>query len=371
MTEIKRFSGRILSGIFLMMLFHLNGQTNSYLKKKVTLPETKMTLQAAFKAISSQTGCVFSYDPTRISDNQIVSVSVNSKDLNSALLEILPKDVQYSLKGKYIVLKKVLIKTPTKTSTQKTKQAVPESKKESRISENPNLERLVLPPLERSVSTVTVQEAPVETVPRTDTLLSVLDTLQAANTVIVAESLNDTAVNDTSVKIPENDSLLPVKSTFGNFLRKNYYLKTAVSANNQLAALSVQAGLSDFYGILSIGSDYNDSYLLGVGAGANFDVNNRLAISIDALYNSLIAGKSYELQVRASNTQIIPALNYSITKSICIFAGPTINLIKSTYVSSVSTTDLGLLVGIGYSAGLKIDLKNLFSPQKKNNNELN
>lgn len=359
MVVMNKGTEKILLVIFLMVAISLHGQ--NYLNKKVTLPEEKITLKTAFKLISSQTGCVFSYDPTRIPDNQPIKVSVKSLDLNAALLEVLPKDVQFSLKGKYIVLKKTILKETSKLTLQKTRSKeseVKDTKKESRISKNPELERLVLPPLQGSISNTTIEENPVLPIQQQDSVSIVrLDNIPVKDTVSVIGQ------KDTIPKT-QSESLKPdtlkTNSGFGDFLKENYYLKGALLATNQLAGLSAQVGLSNVYAILSAGSDYNSSYLLGLGAGIHLPATKRLAVDIEMLYNSLIAGKSYELQVRASNTQIIPALNYSFTKNIAVFVGPTINLIKSSYVSPVSTTDLGLLVGIGYSFGIKIDLKSLF-----------
>ncbi len=360
---MSKWTEKILLAIFLLVAFGLHGQ--NYLNKKVTLPEEKIALKAAFKLISSQTGCVFSYDPTRIPDNQLIHVSVKSLDLNAALLQILPKDVQYSLKGKYIVLKKIILKKPSTSTSQKTKLLDPgasETKKESRISKNPELERLVLPPLQNSISNTIIEETPVEPNQKPDSII-----VAGLDTISVKDSISLAVVKDTVAKIqpesPKSDTTV-TRIGFGDFLKKNYYLKGAVLATNQLAGLSIQAGLSNVYAILSVGSDYNSSYLIGLGAGIHLPATKRLSVDVDMLYNSLIAGKSYELQVRASNTQIIPALNFSFTKSIAAFVGPTINLIKSSYVSPVSTTDLGLFVGIGYSFGIKVNLKSLFSKEK-------
>ena len=160
------------------------------------------------------------------------------------------------------------------------------------------------------------------------------------------------------------DSSLITKPDFDNFIKKNGFLEMWLTFNKKISAISVRTGLYNVYSILSIGSDNFKSYLLGVGVGVNIKINNHFGFNFDLLRNSLVAGKSYLLEVRASNTQFTSVLNYTFGGSYKVFAGPTLNLIKSSYVSSISTTDLGLLAAIGLSVGVKVDLKYLIIRKK-------
>lgn len=363
----------LLLFVGILSVWMLSGQ-NAVLNKKVNLPAGKVMLKTALHAISSQTGCVFSYDPTKVIDKQIINISNNGAlSLRSALSEVLPKDIRFTQNGKYIVLQEVdhnpVVKSETTTNkAPKLPKSFPANTKgKGTINKDPALERLVLPPLINNteiIATVrTVDQLPNR---ETDSIVSVQDTVTAEKkeTSIPVPIVEDTV----SIKQTVADGILKTdtdkirKPGFGPFIRKNGYLESGISINNQLAALFIHAGLYNVYGIVSIGSDYNDSYLLGIGAGACIKINAHFSLNFDFLQNSVIAGKSYLLQVKASNTQIIPVLNFSYD-SFKVFAGPTLNLIKSSYVSSISTTDLGLLVGIGYSAGIKIDLMKLLSKQ--------
>ncbi len=344
----------VLFQLFLLPLFYLNGQ-NAILNKTVTLPTGQIKLKTALNSICTQTGCVFSYDPTKISDKQIITIkSKSQKSLNSALLEILPKNTEFRINGKYIVLKlaeEKIIKNPTIKTT-------------STISKKPELERLVLPPLQNSSSKTVSQEIQISPDITSDSTSIKKEVIPINDTLIAVRKDSIIPEKSIQISVQPKDSTKNSTSKFRDFLTKNGLLQAALSANNQLASFSVQAGLYNIYAIISIGSDYNNSYLLGYGVGIKLYIDTHFSASIDLLQNSLIAGKSYLLQVRASNTQFVPVLNYSIGKTFKVFAGPTINLIQSSYVSSISTTDLGLLVGIGYSLGIKIDLKNLISGKK-------
>lgn len=353
MTNLTRMT---LLWILLLLVFLVNGQ-NNITNKKIILPTGSITLKSALNAISTQTGCIFSYDPTKISDNQSIKItSKTNLSLDATLNEILPKNVQYKLNGKYIVLQRVSVSSSLTSKTKQEKASIQNTKLDGKINKSATLERLVLPPLvDTTISQLDQQKA--------DSVVIIENSnpIEPKDTILVTTVIEDTLSNrlDLAPEIQKIDSTKISKSGFGNFIKKNGFLVMGISFNNQLAALSVRAGLSNIYSIVSIGSDYNDSYLLGVGVGVNIKIDKYFSVNFDLLQNSLIAGKSYLLQVRASNTQFIPVLNYSIGSSFKIFAGPSINLIKSSYVSTISTTDLGLLVGIGYSVGVKVDLKNL------------
>ncbi len=357
--RMSRLIRVVLFQLFLLPLFYLNGQ-NAILNKTVTLQVGQSSLKTVLNSMSTQTGCVFSYDPTKISDKQIIThTGKSSMTLNAALLEILPKNTQFLVNGKYIVLKLTEVK---KTPEKKLKSAT--LKEISTISKKPEFERLVLPPLQNSTSNPSTQEIQITPDITSDSISIKEEIIPIKDTLIAVQKDSIIPEKSIQISVQPKDSTKTSTSKFGDFLNRKGFLQAALSANNQLASFSVQAGLYNVYAILSFGSDYNDSYLFGYGVGINLKIDTHFSASIDLLQNSLIAGKSYLLQVRASNTQFVPVINYSIGKTFKFFAGPTINLIQSSYVSSLSTTNLGLLVGIGYSVGIKMDLKNLISGKK-------
>ncbi|MDO9152566.1 MAG: hypothetical protein Q7U47_02460 [Paludibacter sp.] len=116
--------------VFVLFPILLNGQ-NNYHDKMVVFPAGQISLQSALKILSDQTGCVFSYDPTKIIDKQVLSVSkYNNLTLGTALQIILPKSINFKFNGKYVVLQKTdLIEAKTikknvvKKSSVKTKKA--------------------------------------------------------------------------------------------------------------------------------------------------------------------------------------------------------------------------------------------------------
>lgn len=355
--------------ILILSTIMLRGQ-NASLNKLISMKSGKITFKEALILISNQTGCVFSYDPIKIDDKHLITISeIHSQNLRSVLKTILPKNIQYKLNGKYIVLILKEIKNSDKTVSREIKQTqniktFPEDKKtEGRIDKNPELERLVLPSL-KDGTTLSINSQPVQTaiIQPKDSISAIEKSDSIIKPVLAIDTIvkNQSSQNQSSI----NDSTKIEKSGFRNFIKKTGFLETGFSLNKQLSSLSVRIGVNYLYSIFSISSDHNKSYLMGFGIGSNFNLNKHLDLNIDLVRSTLIAGKSYLLDVRASNTQLVPLLNYKIGPFFKISAGPTFNIIKSSYISSISTTDLGVLVGIGYSLGFKIDLKNLLA---KNN----
>lgn len=372
-----KFIRSILICSFSLSALSLNGQ-NSCLDKMVSLPKGQMTLKVALKTLSEQTGCVFSYDPVKFADKQLINlISKESLSLRLTLQKILPKEVQFKMHGKYIVLhvtgKSVANKeTTVKISTKQSSDPGLNTKGNGLINKNPILERLVLPPVSLLPDTVLVTH-PVDTiqkleiVPVRNTLdKSVLQKDSASIVPVMPDedtmpgSANEIIIKDIQSRLSNPvDSSAIAKPDFTRFIKKNGFLEMGLTFNKKISAISVRTGLYNVYSILSIGSDNFKSYLLGVGVGVNIKIDSHFGFNFDLLRNSLIAGKSYLLDVRASNTQFTSVLNYTFGGSYMVFAGPTLNLIRSSYVSSISTTDLGVLAAVGLSVGVKVDLKNL------------
>jgi len=372
MSRINLLNRFLLLCVCLISAITLEGQ-NAWLNKKVILPGGQVILKTALKSISSQTGCVFSYDPTRMEDKQLIYISAKgSLSLRDALTEVLPKNILFKMNGKYIVLQikeskgVVDAKAPVIKQPKQNKQTIHKDKGRGTIDKDLTLERLVLPPIETNTdagfvaqSGESIIQQPADSIGFTQNIIPE----QKTDSNLLIPVKTDTVLKETlfSNVIPQTDTVKIVSSGFSNFVAKNGYLEMAMSLNKQLGAVSIRPGLYNVYAILSIGSDYNKSYLFGIGAGIHFKIDTHFSLNFDFLRNALIAGKSYLLEVRASNTQILPMLNYSLGTSYKIFAGPTVNLINSSYINTISSTNLGTIVGIGFSLGVKVNLKSILS----------
>jgi len=372
MSRIIRLNRYFLMCVCIISAITLKGQ-NAYLNKKVNLPFGQVMLKTALKSINSQTGCVFSYDPTKMVDKQLINISIKgSLSLRAALSEVLPKNIRYKMNGKYIVLQvlesKAILnaKAPVIKPLKQNKPLNLNAKGRGTIDKDLTLERLVLPPIQSNTNDgFVVLTADSLMKPLTDSvgLTQNIIPVQKADSNLLVPVIADTVLKEPvlAAEIPKADTLKIAPSGSRKFVARNGYLEMAVSLSKQLGAVSIRPGLYNIYAILSIGSDYNKSYLFGIGAGVHIKIDPHFSLNFDLLRNAIIAGKSYVLAVRASNTQILPMLNYSLGTSYRIFAGPTVNLINSSYINSISTTNLGAIVGIGFSLGIKIDLKSVFS----------
>ena len=282
----------------------LNGQ-NSYIYKTVNLAVGQIKLKDALKIVSSQTGCVFSYDATKINGNQEIIISENYMlSLQKTLQKILPEDIHYNLMGKYVILHKFSEKRLTS----------------SLLSPKP---------------------------------LSAIQSIESINP-------------DRSLKL---DTLLPfiyVTDTLKNHsLKSKDIFELEVAENNHLATISTHIGKNHIYSIFSMGYDYYGSYHLGVGAGLNLKIAKHIGANIDLTEYALVAGKSIKYDTRAYTTQLCPALYYSIGQRMKIVAGPSVYLINSKLVTGSSTSDLGKFIGYSATLGVRIDLKNTLKNKAK------
>lgn len=284
---------------FILLLFPimLNGQ-NNYLYKTVILPAGHIKLKAALKILSNQTGCVFSYDATKINDNQEINVSESNKlSLHKTLQWILPKDIHYNLMGKYVILHKFFEKKLT--------------------------DSLLLP---KPVSVL----LPVGNINPSTTIE--LDTLPQ---FVITSNIS------TNIK-PKSKSIFELE----------------LAGNDHLTTISTHVGRNNIYSIASMGYDYYGSYHLGIGAGSNLKITKHIGAEINLTQYALAAGKSVKYDIKAYTTQLCPVVYYIIGKSMKIFAGPSVYLIKSELLTGSTVTDLGRFIGYNTTFGVSINLRN-------------
>lgn len=341
---------RRLVSIFLIFPIFLNGQ-NTYLDKKVIIQKGKFTLKAALKNLSNQTGCVFSYDPTKIIDKQEITISSKkSLTLQSSLQKILPKQIQFKLNGKYVVLQKIAAATipvnenPVKNQLQQHKINPPSAKLENKTYN-------LTPTLAKNTNDSSIPEIKIDTVSKQIVIASSHpESLVRKDTASVQKDIEKESLN--SAQPIQNIKSDTIKTMVAKFNPPKKILELELAANNHLAIVSTHIGVKNLYGIISLGSDYYQSYHMGIGVGTNFQLYKRLGMNIDLTQFALAAGKSRKVNIKAYTTQISPELNYSIGNRVKIFIGTSAYVIKSKYSKGTSTTDLGRYVGVSGIAGI-------------------
>jgi hypothetical protein len=346
-------------------IIHLSYAKSSILDKIVILPTGQISLKLTLKSLSNQTGCVFSYNPTKISENTILTFSTkNTLTLNNALKQILPKTIQFKVNGKYIVLQKQELESKNKIFSVSEKQKAlknPIPKFESLIDKDPKIVRLVIPSVvsDNNNSVINQKDSMVYITPSNanDVVELKLDSVLADKT-----SSDSVEIKNKSI-VTKNDTILA--SSFSQFIKKNAILVIELSSNTPLTSLSLQTGLYGIYSIISIASDYNKSYRFGIGAGANVKINNHFGINLNFVRHSLVAGKSYELGVRGALIHFDPVIHYSIRNEFNFFIGPSFYMSESSYVDPITTTDLGNSYGVGAIIGLKVDIISFFTNNKQ------
>jgi hypothetical protein len=319
-----------------------------YSGKTVHISAGQIVMNKLLKNISTQTACVFSYDPVMINDKQIIVVpAVLNCRLDAALQKLLPKNIQFRFRDKFIVLQRV--STIMKD--------VPEKKAVTSVIEKSVVEPVkkepVVPIDSAKLKPVVVDSKPVV---HPDPIVEV----KQADTVAVV-SQPASAVAAIPVLLPPDKPLSNQDNRgFGQFIKNHGIFEIEMAAYSKQLAGAVHLGLYGFYAILSIGTNADKARSSGVGVGAAFKVHKRFGLSLDVLRLNLLSGQTYDLGVRTVITQFRPEINYYLSSSVKLFAGPTFNMLNSTYVNSIKTYDLGSIFYYGGIVGVKVDLNYLF-----------
>lgn len=333
--------------ILISILFFVSFQlliASGYLDKKVTIPSGKSTLKQVFKQLSDQTGCSFSYNPLVLHDNRPITVEgISNIKLSAALRKILPSGFTFLQNDKYIVLQKQVEKKVTKPNNKKV---------DSKIDKDLKKVALVIPVVDEELMLENYQYVK-------DSIAFILPSEPTG--VTINKSSFKKTVNDNFYKNDiDSAEIRRIKTEY--FLRKNIHLQAGISSSSPLSSAVLQAGAFGVYGILSVSTDYNNSYRMGYGIGYNYEFENNMGLNINAERSILFAGESYDLGVRATISRFDPLLTYRISRDFELFIGPSFYLSESNYVNA--NTDLGKTYGFGALIGVKIDFISLLLAKK-------
>ncbi|ADQ80296.1 hypothetical protein Palpr_2160 [Paludibacter propionicigenes WB4] len=333
---MTKLISRLIICILLLFPARLVAQ-NSYANKIVSFPAGHSTLKVALNTLSRQTGCVFSYDPTKINDKQEFTFpQLNKQPLKTALQKLLPKPIKFKFTGKYVVLLKpdaAKIDPPVKTPALSVHTVPVNTKTEFKIAESFTIIAATdtIQPIKETSTAYTVNP-PADPIP--------LETSPTVETPVAQTIQKITTATPDTVKSKTTSSIIDL----------------GFAANKHLSGFFAHIGVNQLYAIISTGSDYHKSYHLGLGAGVKFQFTKHWGINIDLIQYALVRGKSYKVNVRAATTELTPMLDFAVVPRLKLFAGPSFYLIKSRYLNGNPTGSLGKYVGYSALLGLKIDL---------------
>ena len=344
---MTKFTRHFIAIFFLIAPFSLFGKS-AYSGKTVHISAGQVAMSKLLKNISTQTACVFSYDPLMINDKQIIIVPTGLNcSLNSALQKLLPKNIQFRFRDKFIVLQRV--STVVKEISEK--KAVASVSVKS-IVEPTKHEPIVVIDSARLKPVVTETKPIIHPDPIVE---------QSKPDTVAVVTLPESAVTESPVLLSKKKPLIFSNSLgFGQFIYNNGILEVEMSAYSKQLAGAVHLGFYGFYAILLIGTKADKAKSSGVGIGAAFKVHKHVGLNLDVLRLNLLSGQTYDLGVRTVITQFRPEINYYLGSSVKLFAGPTFNMLNSTYVNSIKTYNLGKIFYYGGIVGVKVDLNHLF-----------
>jgi hypothetical protein len=404
---------RIICSIIILSLacsFTSKGQVN-LLDKMVQLPKGKITLKAALTILEKQNGCIFSYDPTKIEDKQILNINAStSQTLSVTLKQILPIQIKYKQTGKYIVLQKntkgqaslldanlkplslsqqeKILSTTIKIK-HKADMSTPgdylmprpiENKPDSTINKNNPLSAFTI-----NVDSFSTQASKNYAYPSSNLLSNEQNKELGA---VVSNSLTTIVKTDTLAKlqntITKKDTVnTQTKNSFSDFLKNKGVLDLELALNSRLATLSLHAGLYGVYTILSYTKVNNNNTRTGLGIGSHFKIWKNVGTSVELLSNTINNSIAEKIGVNSTLTQLSTELSYTFSNRYKFFIRPNIYIFKSIYTRKateiikaedkkgvikiedpIKVEDTKIVLsrntGIGGVIGISIDLNKLF-----------
>lgn len=345
--------------IALACSFTSKGQVN-LLDKMVQLPKGKITLKAALTSLEKQSTCIFSYDPTKIEDKQVLNINTSTpQSLSATLKQILPIQIKYKQTGKYIVLQKntkgqaslldtnlkplslnqqekilstsikIKHKADMSTPDDYLKPRPIENKSDSALNTNNPLSAFTI-----SVDSFSTQASKNYAYPSSNLLAK----KQNKELATVSSSLTTIAKTDTLAKlqntITKRDTVnTQTKNSFSDFLKNKGVLDLELALNSRLATLSVHAGLYGVYTILSYTKVNNNNTRTGLGIGSHFKIWKNVGAGVELLSNTINNSIAKSIGINSTITQLSTELNYTFSNSYKLFLRPNIYVLKSIYTS--------------------------------------
>ncbi len=332
---------RIICFIIILSLacsFTSKGQVN-LLDKMVQLPKGKITLKAALTILEKQNACIFSYDPTKIDDKQVLNINTNTpQSLSATLKQILPIQIKYKQTGKYIVLQKntkgqaslldanlkplslnqqekilstsikIKHKADMSTPDDYLKPRLIENKADSALNTNNPLSAFTI-----NVDSFSTQKSKNYAYPSSNLLANEQNKELGA---VVSNSLTTIVKTDTLAKlqntITKKDTVnTQTKNSFSDFLKNKGVLDLELALNSRLATLSLHAGLYGVYTILSYTKVNNNNTRTGLGIGSHFKIWKNVGAGVELLSNTINNSIAKSIGINSTITQLSTELLYN------------------------------------------------------------
>ena len=346
------------------------------IKQPITIAASKTSMKQLLNNLSKQSGCVFSYDPSKINDKQILSIkSYTNQKLILILQNELPSYIQLKVHGKYIVLQKKseldlklkAYNSPTLLSKQSSTLAEYDfvSKSSDTLPDSTSFSTIPVKPIMALTSDTSIQnqaksELPLELKLITDSITTKTnqDTLQKrkADTTILVTSQTKTEI---------------ISKKLENPFYKKFNFQIDVVSFNSMGGLSISLGVKRLYGIVTASGISNQYNCIGLGVGTNIPLNQKFGIGLIAMRHKLNGGRSFDLGIRGTIGQFATNVSYSFNNTFSLYGGPSLILLKTNYYRKSITPngkdtyfELSRKLELGIILGVKVDISSLFYPKR-------
>ena len=328
----------ILLSVFLFLNSAMAFAASDFSQKTIKLTAGKYQFQQLFEIISKQSSCVFSYDPKIIDASQKISIKQNyNASITDILNRYLPKNINFKFIDKYILLLKA-----------------PKAKEVIKIENPPK--PAVAPVVLDTISPIVM--APTI---KSDTLVElVLDTLalvektQQFDTTNIAAPISTPTLVEKELNATQEIVLPPSLPTVG--FSQNALIEFEISQDLKQFSTTFHAGISALYGIVSLSLQAQKVRARGLGLGTAVYLSKRSGVNLEFLSQRIVSGQTYDLGVKVQINQFRTEFNYAVSPNFKLFAGPTFSILKSTYVISETSYDLGNVFSYGAIIGFKFNI---------------
>jgi hypothetical protein len=321
----------------------------------VVLKKGRTTLSLFLKNISNQTEYRFSYEPSIISSSEEVNIEKNQKlSFNDALNLYLPKNIKYSISGKYVVLhsiKKRVLPLPT---DQRLKLTI----KKAETDTTKNI---------KSILTKDSTEYSIYA-PKTDSVVSnQLTKKDLSNNKVSSESQKIASEKNNSDSSSLRQFVISIMAKVYKSFEK---VDTSVNINSSLSfsgiasinthftELNLIASYKTYYTGIGMAYDYYGSYYGGIKIGNMIRYTSNITLGGELSVYSLIGGVSISQHVNAWCMEFTPFIGYTFGwKRFTVFAGPNLTYLNSSYNKDGEHLDLGSILKINTNLGIRYNLQ--------------
>jgi hypothetical protein len=281
-----------------IILFTSQAQAQAYKKSvRITADYKDVTIKELLQKLSQSTHTHFIYSSSFLQSQRLVSLSLNERSLDEALKLLEAKaSLNFKKQGDYIIV------TPNRD-------LVPQTFK---------IKTVAAPAIS---DTVKISDRPLFHTYRSD---------QVDGSLFSREyRLHKISIDSMAIRKYNIDNILSNES---HRKQKKWFASAGFFANDFSAGVEVQAGLPALFAVVNAGFLSDGTLRKSIGIGSSMSITPKLSLAAKYSFAEIkgtreVSEGTYFLA--ANQQQLRLSLQYSITRHIRVYGGPTLNLLTT------------------------------------------